>query len=133
MKSIKAIVAGSLFILVVLFLLGLIYIFSAVAYNALAVDFPFLNEIRDVFRYLVGIPVFIITMFAGGYVTAYIANMYSNLKVWLHCFAVGLITVTGMMYSATAYSSLNKTGIIVIILALGASSAGGFYWLKNNK
>ena len=133
MKSIKAIIGGSLFILAVLFLLGLIYIFAAVGYNALAADYPILNEIRDVFRYLVGIPVFIITMFAGGYITANIADMHTNIKVWLHCFAVGLITVGSMMYSATEYSSLNLTGIIVIILALGASSAGGFYWLKDNK
>jgi len=133
MKSIKAIITGCLFILVVLFLFGLIYIFAAVGYNSLTADFPFLNEIRDVFRYLLGIPVFIITMFAGGYVTANIADMHTAIKVWLHCFTVGLITVGSMMYSATEYSSLNLTGIIVTILALAASSAGGFYWLKGNK
>jgi len=133
MKSIKAIIGGSLFILAVLFLLGLIYIFAAVGYNSLAADYPTLNEIRDVFRYLVGIPVFIITMFAGGYITANIADMHTNIKAWLHCFAVGLITIGSMMYSATEYSSLNLTGIIVIILALAASSAGGFYWLKGEK
>ena len=133
MRSIKAIVAGSVFILVVLLLLGLLYIFIAVGYNALAANFPFLNDIAGLFRYLVGIPVFMIIMFAGGYITASVANMHTNIKVWLHCLVVGLITVGGTMYSAMAYSSITLTGIVVFILALSASSAGGFYWLRSNK
>ena len=133
MRSIKAIVAGSVFIFVVLLLLGLIYIFLAVGYYALAADFPFLNDITGLFRYLVGIPVFMMTMFAGGYIAASIANMHANIKVLFHCLVVGLITVGSMMYSAMGYSSLTVTGIVIIILALSASSAGGFYWLRGNK
>ena len=133
MRSIKAIVVGSVFIFVVLLLLGLIYIFLAVGYYALAADFPLLNDITDLFRYLVGIPVFMSTMFAGGYITASIANMHANIKVLFHCLVVGLITVGSMMYSAMGYSSLTITGIVVIILALSASSAGGFSWLRGHK
>lgn len=133
MRSIKAIVAGSVFVLAVISLLGLIYIFIAVGYNSLAVDFPFLNEITGLFRYVIGLPVFMLTLFAGGYVTATIANMHGSVKVWLHCLAVGVITVSSMMYSAMDYSSLTITGIVVIILALSASSAGGLYWLRGNK
>lgn len=130
MRSIKAIVVGSVFILVVLFMLGLIYIFMAVGFNSLAADFQFLNDITGLFRYLIGIPVFLLTMFAGGYITASIANMQTNLKVWFHCLAVGLISIGGMMSSAMEYSSLTSSGIVLIILALSASSAGGFYWLR---
>ncbi len=133
MRSIKAIVAGSVFIFVAVLLSGLIYIFIAVAYNKLVGDFPFLHDITGFFRYFVGIPVFIVTMFAGGYITANIANMHTNIKVWLHCLVVGLITVGGMMYPALENSNLTLTGIIIIILALSASSAGGFYWLRGNK
>jgi 4-hydroxybenzoate polyprenyltransferase len=133
MRSIKAIIAGSIFILVVLFLLGLINIFITVGYNALAANFQFLKDITGIFRYLVGIPVFMVVMFAGGYITASIAKMHTNIKIWFHCLIVGLITVGGTMYSAMDYSSLTLTGIVVIILALSASSAGGFYWLRGNK
>jgi len=132
MRSIKAIVVGSVFILVVFLLLGLFYIFIAVGYNALAANFPFLNDITGLFRYLVGIPVFMVLMFAGGYITASIANMHTNIKVLFHCLAVGLITVGGTMFFAMEYSNLTLTGIIVFILALSASSAGGFYWLRGN-
>jgi len=133
MKSIKAIVAGSVFIVVVILSLELAYIFIAVGYNSLATDFPFLNDITGLFRYLVGIPVFMATMFAGGYITASIANMHTNMKVWFHCFAVGIITVGVMMYSAMNNSSLTLTGIVVTVLAISASSAGGFFWLRGHK
>ena len=130
MKSLKAIVAGSAFIIIVILFLQLAYIFVAVAYNALAKDFLFLNEISGYFRYLVGIPVFMATMFAGGYITAHIANMDTYVKTWLHSLVVGSITVGGMMYSAMVNSSLTLTGIVVIVLALIATAAGSYYWQK---
>lgn len=132
-RSIKAIIAGSAFIFAVLFALGLLYIFIAVGYNSLSANFPFLNDITGLFRYLIAIPLFIATMFAGGYITAGVANVRTNIKVLFHCLTVGLITVGVMMYSALEYSSLTLTGIVIIILALSASSAGGFYWLKGKK
>jgi len=131
MRSIKAIIVGSVFIVVTLLLLQLVYVFVAVGYIGLAADYPFLNNITGLFRYLVGIPVYMITMFIGGYITADIANVHTNLKVLFHCLAVGLITVGGMMYSVVENSSLTMTGVVVTVLALSAISAGGFYWLKN--
>jgi hypothetical protein len=133
MRSIKAIVAGCLFIIVVILLMQLAYIFIAVGYNALAKDYPFLNDISGYFRYIVGIPVFMATMFLGGYITASIANMKAIIKVWLHCMAVALITAGGMMYSALENANLTLTGIVVLILALVATTAGGLYWQKNNR
>lgn len=133
MKSIKAIVAGSAFIIIAILFLQLAYIFIAVGYNALAEDYPLLHEISEYFRYIIGIPVFVVTMFVGGYIAANIANMEANIKAWLHSFTVGLITVGGMMCSAMANSDLTATGIIVIILALSASSAGGLYWQIGSK
>ena len=129
MRSIKAIVAGCAFIIVVILLLQLVYIFIAVGYNALAKDYPFLHDISGSFRYLIGIPVFIAVMFVGGYITADIANI----KVIPHCLAVGFISAGGMIFSALEYSSLTTTGIVVFILALAATAAGGLYWQNENK
>ena len=129
MKSIKAIAAGSLFIIVVILFLQLAYIFIAVAYNALAKDYAFLNDISGYFRYLIGIPVFMAVMFVGGYITASIARE----KVWIHCMVVSLLTTGGMMWSAMANTDLTTTGIVVFILALVATIAGGLYWQKDNR
>jgi len=129
MRSIKAIVAGSLFIIVVILFLQLAFIFIAVAYNVLAKDYAFLNDISGYFRYLIGIPVFMAVMFVGGYITASIARK----KVWLHCMVVSLLTTGGMMWSALANTNLTTTGIVVFILALVATIAGGWYWQQDNR
>jgi len=131
MKSIKAIVAGSVFILIVILLLQLAYIFIAVGYNALAKDYPFLNDIVGYFRYIFGIPIFVATMFVGGYITANIASMKETAKVWLNCLTVGLITAGGMIYPTLENSEITTTGIVIFILAIVATTAGGLYWQKN--
>lgn len=133
MRSIKAIVVGSVFIIVVILLLQLLYIFVAVGYNALARDYPFLNDIAGSFRYIVGIPIFIATMFVGGYITAHVADVGANKKVWLHCIAVGLITTGGMIYPALENSEITTTGIVIFILAIAATTAGGWYWKNNDR
>lgn len=129
MRSIKAIVAGSFFIIVAILLLQLAYIFVAVGYNSLAKSYPFLNDISGYFRYVIGIPAFMMIMFLGGYITASIANT----KVLLHCIAVALITTGGMILMALENTNLTVTGIIIIILAIGASTAGGMYLQRDNK
>ena len=133
MRSLKAILAGSVFIVVMILLLQLAYIFIAVGYNELAAVYPLLNDIAGWFRYLVGIPVFFAVMFAGGYITANIADKKDIINVWIHCLVVGGVTVGGMMYSAMENASMTMTGIVVTILALSATSAGGLYWLRNNE
>ena len=126
MRSIKAIVAGSLFIIVVILLMQLAYIFIAVAYNALAKDYPFLNDIAGSFRYLIGIPMFMVIMFFGGYITADFARE----KVLPHCLAVGLITAGAMIIPTLENANLTLTGVVIFILAIVATSAGGLYWQK---
>lgn len=130
MKSIKAIIAGCAFVIIVILLMQLLYIFVAVGYNALANDYLWLKDITDIFRYLIGIPVFVVIMFAGGYITANVAEKEDRVAVLLHCVAVTLITVGGMLYSAMENASLTVTGIVVFVLALTASSVGGLYWQK---
>ena len=129
MRSIKAIVAGSLFIIVVILLMQLAYIFIAVGYNSLANHYPFLNDISGYFRYIIGIPVFMVIMFFGGYITADVANT----RVLLHCIAVGILTAGGMILLALQNSNLTLTGIIIFILALAATIAGGLHYERSNK
>ncbi len=129
MRSIKAIIAGSLFIVVVILLMQLAYIFIAVGYNSLAKHYPLLNDISGYFRYIIGIPAFMLIMFVGGYITAAIANS----KVLLHCLAVGFITAGGMILMALQNTNLTLTGIVVFILALGSTAAGGLYWQRSSK
>ena len=129
MRSMKAIIAGSLFIVVVILLMQLAYIFIAVGYNSLGHHYPFLNDISGYFRYFIGIPVVVVIMFFGGYITADIART----RVLLHCIAAGIITAGGMILLALQNSNLTLTGIILFILALAATTAGGLYWKRGHK
>jgi hypothetical protein len=124
MKSIKAILAGSLFIVTVGLLVELAYVFLAVGYNNLAKSYPVLNEISIYFRYFIGIPVIFLIMFIGGIITADLAQQ----RVLLHCFIVGLITITVMMTTAMENMQMTLSGLVVTLLSLVATLSGGFYW-----
>ena len=128
MNSIKAIVVGSVIIVIVNLVMQLVFIFIAVGYNAIAKDYPFLNDITGFFRYIVGIPLFTASVFLGGYITA----MMANTKALLHCGVVALIIVAGMILPTLENSSLTTTGIVVIMLVFGGTMAGGWYWEKEN-
>jgi hypothetical protein len=133
-NALKAIIVGCVFILITILTLQLVYIFVAVGYNALAQDYPVLNDIVGIFRYLIGIPIFIAVMFIGGYLTANIANMdagvKAGIKVTLLCMSVALITAGGMIYPTLQGAPITTTGIVIFILSLLATVAGGLYWLK---
>ena len=130
MKSIVAVIAGSIFIIVVILILELIFLFAAVEYKALVPEYPSLENFTFVFRYLIGFPAVLLTMFAGGYMTASIANELSTMKLGLHCFALGLIAIISTVLSALENAELTVTGIVMILLTLIATSAGGFYWRR---
>lgn len=126
MKSIKAILAGSLFIVIVTMVIQLVTVFLAVGYTYLARSWPFLHEISIYFKYLVGYPIFFLVLFVGGYITAAI----SEKKVLLHCFLVGFITIRMTTISALDYMELTLTGMVMVLLALLCIMAGGLYWQR---
>ena len=107
MNSLKAIISGVIFIFVAAMLMQLAYIFIAVGYNSLAKDYPYLNEISGIFRYLVAIPVFLFIMFAGGYLTALIVNS----KALIHSFIVGAIAIVAMMWMALSNAELTTRSL----------------------
>lgn len=126
MRSFKAILAGSLFIIVVGLVIELAYIFLAVGYNSLARNYPWLSEISIYFRYVIGIPVLFLIMFIGGYITADVAKQ----KVLLHCLVVAMITNGVMLASALENRELTLSGLVVAVLALASTLAGGWYWQR---
>lgn len=129
MNSLKAIISGIIFIFVAAMLMQLAYIFIAVGYNALAKDYPYLNEISGIFRYLVAIPVFLAIMFAGGYLTAVIANS----KELIHSLIVGAIAIVTMMWMALTNAELTTRGVIINLLMLSFTALGGWYWKRRNR
>ncbi len=127
MQSIKAILAGSLFVIVVILVLQLLYVFLAVGYNSMAHNYPVLNELTPYLRYIVGIPVFVLILFGGGFISGGIAGS----KPVLHGIIVAILTTAGMLLPTLEDAQLTFTGVVVIILAIAGSGLGGFYAKKN--
>ena len=109
-------------------LLQLGYIFAAVGYNSVAKNYPFLKEIDWIFQYLLTMPIVMLIMFFGGYLAAAIAKH----KVIIHSFLVGFITLVMMMWMVLQNAQLTNKGLIINLLMLVASTAGGYYWRKKN-
>lgn len=129
MKSLLSIISGSAFITISFLVLQLVALLTMVAYKKFSVDYPFLNDIGGIFRYLIAIPSFLLVMFIGGYLSAIIAQH----KVLLHAFIVGVITTTATMWLALDYMEITITGVIMIILMLAVTVAGGMFWQRRNQ
>lgn len=129
MNSLKAIVSGVIFIIAVTLLMQLAYILIAVGYNHMAQDYPSLNGISGVIKYLILIPTIMAIMFAGGYITAAITEN----KVMLNCFMAGTLSIGVMMWQALSNWDVTPSGIIVILLMLVSTIGGGYYQKKTER
>ena len=129
MNSLKAVFIGSLFVFIVGSVVQLANVFIAVGYNEFVKSYPSLNGVGDYFRYLVGIPVFLLVMFAGGYIAAAIAAE----KALLNSFLVAAVTIGIMLFPALEESDMTTSGFFIFGLAFASTLAGGFYWQRKNR
>jgi hypothetical protein len=123
MKSLRAISAGFIFIIVSFFILQLVYMVAATFYNDLSKDYPYLIEISLLLKTLVVIPSFLAIMFLGGYLTGVI----NHRKVLLHSFIVGLLASGAMMWAALNGSDFSTRGLLINGAMLIATIAGGYF------
>jgi len=126
MNSLKTIVTGIIFIIIAILLMQLAYLMIIVGLNSLAKDYPALNNISGTVGYLFTITTIIAIMFAGGYLTALIAEK----RILLHCLIVGFITIGGMIWMSLENAQLTSIGILINTLLLIATLLGGFYQIK---
>lgn len=126
MNSIKAIVIGGLFIVISLLLLQLLYLFLAVAFNQLMLDYPVLGTSGKFLRYIVGIPVLLLIMFYGGYLTAEFASRNEV----LHSAVTGVLLSAGMLVMALQNTQLTTLGTLIALLLVITTAAGGLYWKR---
>lgn len=126
-KSFKAILAGFLFIVIVILVMQLAYIFLAVGFHSLASSYPVLNSITGLIKYLIGIPVLMLVIFSGGYISAAMAQR----RPVIHGVFVAMLSGAAMILPTLENSQLTVTGLVVLVLATIAGAAGGYYWHKS--
>ena len=120
MKSLKAITLGLIFILLAALLMQRAYVFIDARLN--------LSEIKEIVRYLLAIPAFLIIMLIAGYITAALAKS----KVLIHSFLVGVIAVGSMMWAALAHAELTNQGLFINLLLVLFTILGGFFWKRRH-
>jgi len=126
-KSFKAILAGFLFIVIVILVMQLLYIFLAVGFHSLASSYPALNSVTGLIKYLVGIPVLMLVIFGGGYISAAMAPG----RPVLHGLIVAVLSSAVMILPTLENAQLTPTGMVVFALVIMAGGAGGLYWQKS--
>lgn len=126
MKSLKAIIWGSLFIIICMLLIQLAYLFIAVGYHRLVENMPMLQSMPDYFRYLVGLPVYLLVMMGGGYVAAEFAEE----KVMMHGFVTGVVVSLVLLLQAQQSTQITLVGYLLAALSIAATTTGSFLWRR---
>ncbi len=127
-KSITAVLSGIIFIIIAMLTMQLIFIIISVAYYNISKDNLFLKEIEVVLKYIFVVPVSLVIMFLGGYITATIAKN----KALIHCLIVGFTVIGGMMGAALVNAELTLSGGIVSVVAVLVIAFGGNYAGKDD-
>ncbi len=115
--------SGIAFIIIAMLLIQLIFLLLAVAYNMVASEYLFLKNIQWIFKYLLGVPIFVAIMFIGGYITTSIAQS----KSIINNIIVGSVVVVSMMWSALANAELTLSGVVISLVMMGVVIFGGAY------
>lgn len=126
MKSVKALLIGGVFIVVSMLLFQLLYLFIVVAYNSLVQDVGLIQGLDAYLGLLLNVPVYLVIMFFGGYLTA----EYAEQRVVLHGLLLGIATSLAFLAMAVQNAELSIKGLLVIALSISAAMAGSIYWRK---
>lgn len=127
MLSIKSLLAGFFYIVILGLIVQLVFMFVAMGYTELVRAYPWISTFGGYLGYAVGIAVYFILMASGGLLTAALAK--SNILA--HCLIVGASTTTLSVLSSQNNDELTYLSLVFVILGIAFTVAGGEYW-KNN-
>ena len=127
MQSLKALLAGFFYIIILGLVIQLIFMFVAMGYTELTRAYPWISAFGGYIGYAVGIVVYFLLMASGGLITASLAK--SNTLV--HCFIIGASTTLLSVLSSQNNNELTYFSLVFVIAGICFTIAGGVYWNKN--
>lgn len=127
MLSIKSLLAGFFYIVILGLVVQLVFMFVAMGYTELVKAYPWVSTFGGYLGYAVGMVVYFLLMASGGLLTAVLAK--SNILA--HCLIVGTSTTALSVLSSQNNDELTYLSLIFVILGAAFTVAGGEYW-KNN-
>ena len=127
MINLKALLAGTVVIIVLGLVLQLILLLLATGYTVFTRDYPELKLISQILSYAFGIFCYFIVMSIGGYVTS---NLAKN-KIYIHCLIIGLLTTGVSLITSVRDDGFTFNTILFILSGTAFTVMGGYIWIKN--
>lgn len=127
MQSLKSLLAGFFYIVILGLVIQLIFMFLAMGYTELTKAHPWVSTFGGYVGYAVGIVVYFLLMASGGIITASLAKT----NILAHCLIVGASTTLLSVLSSQNNDELNTLSLVFVIMGIAFTIAGGEYWKKN--
>jgi hypothetical protein len=124
MQSLKSLLAGFFYIVILGLIIQLVYMFIAMGYTELIKVHPWVSLFGGYVGYLAGLIVYFLLMASGGIITAALAKK----NILIHCFIVGASTTMLSVFSSQNNDDLNYFSLVFIVLGVIFTIAGGMYW-----
>ncbi|MCW8907401.1 MAG: hypothetical protein OQL28_09125 [Sedimenticola sp.] len=125
--SVKALLSGSLTILVLGLLMQLLFVAIAVGQLIFTRHFPGLEWLAQGLLYLCGLLLLLLTMAGGGYVAAWVASE----RLYLHAALAALIGGGISFVQSLGVGGLTLTGVLLFLLGVPFALAGS--WLRQRQ
>lgn len=126
MQSLKALLAGFFYIVILGLVIQLIFMFVAMGYTELTNAYPWVSAFGGYVGYAVGIVVYFLLMASGGLITASLAKN----NTLIHCFIIGASTTLLSVLSSQNNDELTYFSLVFVIAGIIFTMAGGAYWNK---
>lgn len=126
MQSLKSLLAGFFYIIILGLVIQLVFMFLAMGYTELTKAYPWVSAFGGYVGYAVGIIVYFLLMASGGLLTAVLART----NIFAHCLTVGSSTTILSVLSSQNNDELTYLSLIFIITGISFTIAGGEYWKK---
>lgn len=124
MQSLKSLLAGFFYIIILGLVIQLVFMFLAMGYTELTKAYPWVSAFGGYVGYAVGIIVYFLLMASGGLLTAVLART----NIFAHCLTVGSSTTILSVLSSQNNDELTYLSLIFIITGISFTIAGGEYW-----
>lgn len=126
MQSLKSLLAGFFYIIILGLVIQLAFMFLAMGYTELTKAYPWVSAFGGYVGYTVGLIVYFLLMASGGLLTAVIART----NIFAHCLTVGSCTTILSVLSSQNNDELTYLSLIFVITGIGFTIAGGEYWKR---
>lgn len=125
--NIKALLAGTLFIIVSGLLLQLVFILVATGYAVIIREHPEWQIAGQTLSYILGGIGYFIIMFSGSYLTAEIAKKH----IYMHAILITIFSTGISLFASVREDGFTLNSVLFVLLGITFALLGGYTWLRH--